>query len=205
MSSAAPAPTTPRISNFKGSIGSALIDGNVTRTNTKTGQQDYFPFINANMRFMTGTFRDDGKSIPARLRLFEWTCTCPVRAAHKSTLNPSQFPPVGLFWTVPIPAGGVQVDLDNGNALMRALKVPIFDYGTLQNATSWGATRHRFPAGCRSKLSGRVEWLACPSIALIRRRASSPARSPKPPHRWSGRLRQVTSPSSRTRWKLRRV
>jgi hypothetical protein len=26
-------------------------------------------------------------------------------------LNPSQFPPVGLFWTVPIPVGGVQIDL----------------------------------------------------------------------------------------------
>jgi hypothetical protein len=45
------------ISNFKGSIGSALINGNVTRTNVKTGEQGYFPFINANMRFMTGTFK----------------------------------------------------------------------------------------------------------------------------------------------------
>ena len=53
------------ISNFKGSIGSALINGNVTRTRIKTGQQDYFPFINANMRFMTGTFKGtDGLEHP---------------------------------------------------------------------------------------------------------------------------------------------
>jgi len=45
------------ISNFKGSIGSALIDGKVTRINVKTGEQEYFPFNSANMRFMTGTFK----------------------------------------------------------------------------------------------------------------------------------------------------
>jgi hypothetical protein len=45
------------ISNFKGSIGSVLINGNVTRTNIKTGAQEYFPFNSANMRFMTGTFK----------------------------------------------------------------------------------------------------------------------------------------------------
>jgi hypothetical protein len=69
-------------------------------------------------------------------------------------LNPSQFPPVGLFWTVPIPAGGVQVDLDNGNALMRALKVPIFDYGTLQNATSIGSNPPPVPGW----VSFKVVW-----------------------------------------------
>ena len=53
------------ISNFKVSIGSALLNGNVTRTKTKTGQQDYFPFINANMRFMTGMFKGtDGQEHP---------------------------------------------------------------------------------------------------------------------------------------------
>lgn len=53
------------ISNFKGSIGSALINGNVTRTNVKTGEQEYFPFNSANMRFMTGTFKGtDGQEHP---------------------------------------------------------------------------------------------------------------------------------------------
>jgi hypothetical protein len=68
--------------------------------------------------------------------------------------NPSQFPPVGLFWTVPIPAGGVQVDLDNGSAVMRALKVPIFDYGTLQNATSSGSNPPPVPGW----ISFKVVW-----------------------------------------------
>jgi hypothetical protein len=51
------------ISNFKGSIGSALISGNVTRTNVKTGAEEYFPFNSANVRFMTGTFKgtDEGE------------------------------------------------------------------------------------------------------------------------------------------------
>ena len=51
----------------------------------------------------------------------------------------SLVPPVGLFWTVPIPVNGVQVDLTNGTASMRATKVPIFDYGTLQNALFTGS------------------------------------------------------------------
>ncbi len=58
------------ISNFKGSIGSALINGNVTRTNIKTGKQDYLPFINTNMRFMTGTFKGtDGQEHPGTFAL----------------------------------------------------------------------------------------------------------------------------------------
>jgi hypothetical protein len=53
------------ISNFNGSIGSALISGNVTRTNLRTGEQDYLPFNTANMRFMTGTFiGTDGQEYP---------------------------------------------------------------------------------------------------------------------------------------------
>ena len=53
------------ISNFKGSIGSALIDGNVTRINIRTGEQEYFPFKSANMRFMTGAFKGtDGQEHP---------------------------------------------------------------------------------------------------------------------------------------------
>ena len=55
-------------------------------------------------------------------------------------LNPTQFPPVGLFWTLPIPASGVHVDLANGTASLRATKVPIFDYGSLPNALFSGAT-----------------------------------------------------------------
>jgi hypothetical protein len=53
------------IGNFKGSSGIALTRGNVTRTNLKTGEQQSFPFIDADMRFMTGTFTSvDGKESP---------------------------------------------------------------------------------------------------------------------------------------------
>ena len=53
-------------------------------------------------------------------------------------LNPSQFPPVGLFWTVPIPDTGVEVDFENGTASMRATKVPVFDWTTIHNALFMG-------------------------------------------------------------------
>ena len=35
---------------------------------------------------------------------------------------------------MPLPARNVEVDLTNGTARMKAIKVPIYDYGTLQNA-----------------------------------------------------------------------
>ena len=44
------------ISNFKGSSGIAVLSGNVTRTNIKTGEQEFLPFTDTDMRFMTGTF-----------------------------------------------------------------------------------------------------------------------------------------------------
>jgi hypothetical protein len=53
-------------------------------------------------------------------------------------LNPTQFPPVGLFWTVPLRADEVEVDLANGTARMRAVKVPIYDWNTQQNALFMG-------------------------------------------------------------------
>ena len=58
--------------------------------------------------------------------------------AQVHEFNPTQFPPVGLFWTVPIPASGAQVDPTSGNASMRATKVPIFDWTTIQNALFMG-------------------------------------------------------------------
>jgi hypothetical protein len=68
--------------------------------------------------------------------------------------NPSQFPPVGLFWTVPLPASGVEVDLTNGTATMKAVKVPIYDYGTLQNALSTGTNPPPIPGW----ISFKVVW-----------------------------------------------
>jgi len=69
-------------------------------------------------------------------------------------LNPSQFPPVGLFWTVPIPAGGVEVDLENGTASMQADKVPIFDWTTIPNALFMGNN----PSPVPGWVSFKVVW-----------------------------------------------
>jgi hypothetical protein len=53
------------IGNFKGSMGTALISGTVTRTNIKTGEQETLPFTDTDMRFMTGTFMGaDAKEYP---------------------------------------------------------------------------------------------------------------------------------------------
>jgi hypothetical protein len=45
------------ITNFNGVAGIAYISGMVTRTNTKTGDVERFPFLDADMRFMQGTYR----------------------------------------------------------------------------------------------------------------------------------------------------
>jgi hypothetical protein len=49
-------------------------------------------------------------------------------------LNPSAAPPTGLFWTIEIPADGVEVDLARGIATMQASNVPILDFGSIENA-----------------------------------------------------------------------
>jgi len=49
-------------------------------------------------------------------------------------LNPTTFPPVGLFWTVEIPVAGVDVHLGKGSASLQASNVAILDYGSIPNA-----------------------------------------------------------------------
>jgi hypothetical protein len=68
-------------------------------------------------------------------------------------LNPTQFPPVGLFWTIPIPSGGVAVDLSNGTASMHALRIPIFDYQTRNNSFYGGG-----PDPVPGEMSFAVVW-----------------------------------------------
>jgi hypothetical protein len=53
-------------------------------------------------------------------------------------LNPTAFPAVGLFWTIQIPIRGIDVQLEQGSASMRASDVPIFDYGDIPNALFGG-------------------------------------------------------------------
>ena len=53
-------------------------------------------------------------------------------------LNPSTFPPLGLFWTLQIPDSSVKVELGKGEATLQATDVPIFDYGDITNALFGG-------------------------------------------------------------------
>ena len=68
-------------------------------------------------------------------------------------LNPSTFPPVGLFWTLEIPSDDVQVHLGQGSASLRSVKVPIFDYGNIGNALFGGG-----PAPIPGSVSFKLEW-----------------------------------------------
>ena len=50
------------ITNHNGFVGLAYPSGMVTRTNTKTGDIQRYPFLDADMRFMEGVFRGtDGR------------------------------------------------------------------------------------------------------------------------------------------------
>jgi hypothetical protein len=46
------------ITNFNGLVGLAYINGMVRRTDTVTGEKRTLPFVNSDMRFMQGIFRD---------------------------------------------------------------------------------------------------------------------------------------------------
>jgi hypothetical protein len=77
----------------------------------------------------------------------------PGPGAQIHDLNPSAFPPIGLFWTLQIPADGVNVQLGKGSASMKASNVPILDYGVGGNAIFGGG-----PAPIPGAVSFRVVW-----------------------------------------------
>ena len=68
-------------------------------------------------------------------------------------LNPSSFPPVGLFWTTEIPIAGVEVQLGKGSASLEATDVAILDYGQIPNALFGGG-----PAPVAGTVSFKVVW-----------------------------------------------
>ena len=83
-------------------------------------------------------------------------------------LNPSAFPPLGLFWTIEIPdeqnshgngadgkeeANSIEVELGRGSATMQVSKVPIIDYGNIGNALFGGG-----PAPVPGSVSFKVVW-----------------------------------------------
>ena len=69
-------------------------------------------------------------------------------------LNPSTFPPVGLFWTIELPEDSVEVEFGKGKASLRGFDVPVFDYGTLSNAL-FGPVPSPLPRG---SVSFKVVW-----------------------------------------------
>ena len=68
-------------------------------------------------------------------------------------LNPSAFPPVGLFWTVEIPESGVVVELGAGSASLQATNVAVLDYGNIGNALFGGG-----PLPIPGTVSFKVVW-----------------------------------------------
>jgi len=56
-------------------------------------------------------------------------------------LNPSDYHPTGLFWTLPIPEQNIEVHPGNGYASIVAKNLPIYDYGQIPNALFGGAPR----------------------------------------------------------------
>jgi hypothetical protein len=68
-------------------------------------------------------------------------------------MNPSTFPPTGLFWTIAIPSDGINVNLGAGSASMEAENVPILDYGDIGNALFGGG-----PPPIPGLVSFRVTW-----------------------------------------------
>jgi hypothetical protein len=77
----------------------------------------------------------------------------PGPGAQIHDLNPSTFPPTGLFWTIEIPSDGIQVHLGQGVAAMEADDVPILDYGNIPNALFGGG-----PAPTPGSVSFTVTW-----------------------------------------------
>jgi hypothetical protein len=69
-------------------------------------------------------------------------------------LNPSAFPPVGLFWTIELPEeDSVRVQFEDGRASLQAVDVPILDYGDILNALFGGG-----PPPVPGSVSFKVVW-----------------------------------------------
>jgi hypothetical protein len=68
-------------------------------------------------------------------------------------LNPTTFPPTGLFWTLAIPDDSIQVNPGKGSALMVANNIPILDYHDIPNALFGGG-----PAPMPGTVSFTIAW-----------------------------------------------
>jgi hypothetical protein len=79
-------------------------------------------------------------------------------------LNPSEFHPTHLFWTIAIPETGVQVNLGSGNASMQASDVPVIDHHDGGNSLFGGGP----PPVHGAKVSFRVVWSGVQERVKIR-------------------------------------
>jgi hypothetical protein len=77
----------------------------------------------------------------------------PSSGAQLHDLNPTAFPPTGLFWTTEIPGDSIDVNPGKGRAVMQASNVPILDYGDFGNALFGGG-----PAAVPGNVSFTVAW-----------------------------------------------
>jgi hypothetical protein len=68
-------------------------------------------------------------------------------------LNPTAFPPTGLFWTLELPDATIQVNPGKGSAVMIANNLPILDYRDIANALFGGG-----PAPIAGTVSFKVAW-----------------------------------------------
>ena len=68
-------------------------------------------------------------------------------------LNPTHFPPTGLFWTIEIPDDGIEVHLGSGEASLEVSNAPILDYGDIVNALFGGG-----PPPVPGSVSFKVTW-----------------------------------------------
>ncbi len=68
-------------------------------------------------------------------------------------LNPTAFPPTGLFWTLEIPSNGIDINLGKGSAVMVANNLPILDYIDIPNALFGGG-----PAPVPGTVSFKIVW-----------------------------------------------
>lgn len=80
----------------------------------------------------------------------------PGPGAQIHDMNPTTFPPVGLFWTIQI--GGddensVDVNLGAGSASLQVSNAPILDYGNIGNALFGGG-----PPPIPGAVSFKVDW-----------------------------------------------
>ena len=77
----------------------------------------------------------------------------PGSGAQIHDLNPTPFPPTGLFWTTEIPGDGIDVNPGKGYASMQASNVPVLDFGDIINALFGGG-----PPAVPGNVSFNVVW-----------------------------------------------